>query len=177
MQEPQAQAWRAFSPCASRTDTPPGSPPSTARGRAQRHAVITAWNRGTMSACGTMVRNKPALWQKGCDGFSRRDSIQKKPKEMGIWLRQNGALKLHTLQCILVATILLCTYDDHAAAGLVCPMLVRCVGAGHVLGRWPWSGGVPPLLLAHTPGAGDTHTAEGIITSVHVHEPSLQRPL
>jgi hypothetical protein len=51
-------------------------------------------------------------------------------------------------------------------------MLVRCVGAGHVLGRWPWSDGVPRLPLAHTPGMGDAHTAEGNVTSVNVHEPA-----
>src|SRR2546426_7058619 len=50
-------------------------------------------------------------------------------------------------------------------------MLVRYVGAGHVLGRWLWSGGIPGLPLAHTPGVGDAHTAEGLVMSVHVHEP------
>jgi hypothetical protein len=33
--------------------------------------------------------------------------------------RKKGALKVDTLQCILVVTILLRTYDDHEAAGLV----------------------------------------------------------
>jgi len=34
------------------------------------------------------------------------------------------------------------------------------------------SAGVPGLQLAHTPGVGDAHTTEGIITSMNVHEPA-----
>ena len=41
-----------------------------------------------------------------------------------------------------------------------------------MLGRWPWSGGVPGLPLAPTPGVDDIHTVEGIVMSVHVHEPA-----
>ncbi len=55
-------------------------------------------------------------------------------------------------------------------------MLVRCLGAGRVLVRWPWSGGVPRLQLAHTPCMGDEHTAEGIVTSVNVHETASNDP-
>ncbi len=51
-------------------------------------------------------------------------------------------------------------------------MLVRCVGAGHVLGRWPWSGGSLGRQLASIPGVGDAHTAEDIVMSVNVHEPA-----
>ena len=40
-----------------------------------------------------------------------------------------------------------------------------------MLGRWLWSGGIPRLPLAHPPGVGDAHTAEGLVMSVHVHEP------
>jgi len=50
------------------------------------------------------------------------------------------------------------------------------VGADHVLGRWLWSGGIPGLQLAHTPSLGDAHTAEGIGTSVKVHEPVSSDP-
>jgi hypothetical protein len=42
-------------------------------------------------ACGTMAMNNPTWWHKGCEEFSRRDSIQKKPKELRISLRQNRA--------------------------------------------------------------------------------------
>ena len=91
---------------------------------------------------------------------------------MDISLRQNRALKLCSLQGTLVATILLRTYDDHEAAGLLCPMLVRCVGAGHVLGRWPWSGGILGRQLAPPPGVGDALTAEGIVMRVNVHAPA-----
>src|SRR6266581_1073429 len=51
-------------------------------------------------------------------------------------------------------------------------MLVRCVGAGHVRGRWPWSGGILRRQLVPTPGVGDAHTAEGLVMSVNVHEPA-----
>src|SRR6266566_4769944 len=93
------------------------------------------------------TRDSLLFQEKGCQGFNWRHITQKKPEKMGISLRENWAFKLHPCQGTLVATLLLRTYDDHEAAGLVCPMLVRCLGAGHVLGRWPWSGGVPGLQL------------------------------
>ena len=45
-----------------------------------------------------------------------------------------------------------------------------------MLGRWPWSGGVPGLPLAPTPGVDGIHTVEGIVTSVNVHETASNDP-
>src|SRR5215471_1224831 len=54
-------------------------------------------------------------------------------------------------------------------------MLVRCVGADHVLGRWLWSGGIPELQLAHTPSMGDAHSRRHR-NGVKVHEPVSSDP-